>query len=127
MDQPRTKKILLIEDDKTLAEMYQNKLAHEGYQVVVSQNGGDGLEAAIRVQPDIILLDILLPQMDGMTVMKKLRQTPWGNKVPIIILTNLNPDDKILKGVVEDHPAYYLMKAAIDPSGIIEKIKEVLK
>lgn len=127
MDGTKKKKILLVEDDVILSEMYQDKLKLEGYEVSIAKTGGEGLVAALSTRPDLILLDILLPKMDGMTVMKKLRNDTWGKNVPIIILTNLNADGKILKGVVEDHPAYYLMKANSDPAGIVEKIREILK
>lgn len=121
------KKILLVEDDPTLSEMYQQKFQLEGFSIVSAHTGGEGLLVALQNKPDLILLDILLPGMDGMTVMQKLRDDPWGKNVPIIILTNLNADDNILKGVMQDHPAYYLMKSNSDPSGVVEKVRDVLK
>lgn len=121
------KKILLVEDDSTLSEMYQQKFQLDGFDIVTARSGGEGLLVALQNKPDLILLDILLPGMDGMTVMQKLRDDPWGKNVPIIILTNLNADDNILKGVVQGHPAYYLMKSNSDPSSVVEKVKEVLK
>jgi DNA-binding response OmpR family regulator len=127
MEVKNKKRILLVEDDKALAEMYHNKLLLEGFAVLLAQNGADGLVMALANKPDLVLLDIMLPEMDGMTVMKKLRIDPWGKTVPIIILTNLNADDEILKGVMEDRPAYYLMKSNADPSGVIQKVREVLK
>jgi DNA-binding response OmpR family regulator len=127
MDSDKKKKILLVEDDASLSEMYQSKLSIEGFDVVIARNGGEGLQVALSTKPDLILLDIMLPGLDGMTVMKRLRDDPWGKSVPIIILTNLNADDKILKGVMEGHPAYYLMKSTSDPASVSEKVKEVLK
>lgn len=127
MQDSTQKKILLVEDDKTLSEMYQNKLSLEGFNVIAALSGGEGFQLALQHKPDLILLDILLPGMDGMTIMKKLRENPWGRTVPIIILTNLNADDNIIKSVTEDHPAYYLLKSNSDPSGVVEKIREVLK
>lgn len=121
------KKILLVEDDPILSEMYQQKFQLDGFDIVTARSGGEGLLVALQNKPDLILLDILLPGMDGMTVMQKLRDDPWGKNVPIIILTNLNADDNILKGVVQGHPAYYLMKSNSDPSSVVEKVKEVLK
>jgi DNA-binding response OmpR family regulator len=121
------KKILLVEDDPILSEMYQQKFQLDGFDIVTARTGGEGLLVALQNKPDLILLDILLPGMDGMTVMQKLRDDPWGKNVPIIILTNLNADDNILKGVMQDHPAYYLMKSNADPSNVVEKVKEVLK
>ncbi len=127
MEETVRKKILLVEDDPTLSEMYQQKFQLEGFGIMAARTGGEGLQVALQNKPDLILLDILLPGMDGMTVMQRLRDDPWGKNVPIIILTNLNADDNILKGVMEDHPAYYLMKSTSDPSGVVEKVKEVLK
>ncbi|HVF69805.1 MAG TPA: response regulator [Xanthomonadales bacterium] len=127
METNQKKKILLVEDDTALSEMYQHKFTLEGYEIMAAHSGGEGFQMALAHKPDLILLDILLPVMDGMTVMKKLRVDPWGKNVPIIMLTNLNPDDNILKGVVEEHPAYYLMKSNSEPSDVVEKVKEVLK
>ncbi len=126
MEEAHKKKILLVEDDKTLSEMYQTKLTMEGFDIIAAYSGGDGFQMAILNKPDLILLDILLPGMDGMTVMKKLREDPWGKDVPVIMLTNLNADDNIIKGVVKDYPAYYLMKSDSDPATVVEKVKEVL-
>ncbi|HUQ85527.1 MAG TPA: response regulator [Candidatus Limnocylindrales bacterium] len=127
MDNQIKKKILLVEDDATLSEMYQKKFSVEGFNILAASTGGEGFQLALQTRPDLILLDILLPGMDGMTVLKKLRDDPWGKDVPIIMLTNLNADDNILKGVIESRPAYYLMKSNSDPSGVVEKVKELLK
>ena len=85
------------------------------------------LAHALKDRPDLILLDLIMPKMDGMTVMNKLRQDEWGKTVPIIILTNLNMDDKIMRGVSKDEPAYYLMKAEVKLEDIVAKVREVLK
>lgn len=127
MDQNLKKKILLVEDDIGLSEMYQKKLSLEGFDAIIARSGGEGLQLALSSKPDVILLDIMLPGLDGMTVMKRLREDPWGKDVPIIILTNLNADDKIIKDVMEGHPAYYLMKANVDPLKVIERVHEVLR
>lgn len=127
MDGKTKKKILLVEDDATLSEMYQQKFRLEGFDIVAAHTGGEGFQIALSDKPDLILLDIMLPGMDGMTVMKKLRDDPWGKDVPIIILTNLNADDNILKAVLEGHPAYYLMKSNSDPTTVVGKVRDVLK
>jgi len=121
-----TKILLLIEDDKVLSRMYEKLLSNHGYTIEVTDNGEDGLEAALRDRPALILLDIGLPKMDGMTLMHKLRQDQWGKTVPIIILTNYDTDDERLKGVVEDQPAFYLIKSNNPPETVVEKIKEIL-
>ncbi|HSX09004.1 MAG TPA: response regulator [Candidatus Saccharimonadales bacterium] len=121
------KKVLLIEDDSILSEMYQSKLEREGFDVATANDGEKGITIALQDHPEIILLDLLMPKMDGMTLMKKLREDPWGQKVPIIILTNLNINEKINTGIREDHPTYFFMKTEITPSDVVDRVKEVLK
>ena len=120
------KKVLLIEDDSILSEMYQSKLEKEGFDVITADNGEKGLTLALQTHPEMVLLDLLMPKMDGMALMKKLREDPWGKNVPIIILTNLNINDKISQGIREDHPTYSFMKTEITPSDVVDRIKEVL-
>lgn len=127
MDEKMKKRILLVEDDATLAEMYLKKFDVAGFDVLSAHDGEKGLAMALEEKPDIILLDLLMPIMDGMTTMKKLREDAWGKNVPIIILTNLNANDKIIQRITEDHPAYYLMKTNDTPSDVVMKIKDVLK
>ena len=121
-----TKKVLLIEDDLILSEMYQSKLDKEGFEVITANDGEKGLAIALQVHPEIVLLDLLMPKMDGMTLMKKLRENPWGKNVPIIILTNLNINEKISQGIREDHPTYFFMKTEITPKDVVDRVREVL-
>ncbi len=127
MDNARSKRILLIEDDAALAEIYEKKCVLEGFEVTIAQDGNEGLATALADKPDIILLDILMPKMDGLTLLKKLRDDPWGENVAVIILTNLNANDNIIQEVIENRPAYYLMKTSAAPGDVVDKIKEVLK
>lgn len=120
------KKILLVDDDPSLLAMYKNQFKIDGFDVSVARDGEEGLKVALNEQPDLILLDIAMPKMDGMTMMKKVRLDNWGKTVPIIMLTNLDTDDKILEGIVQDQPAYYLMKDKVTPEGVSEKVKEAL-
>ncbi|MDE2590306.1 MAG: response regulator [Patescibacteria group bacterium] len=120
------KTVLLVEDDSILSEMYQSKLNREGFEVITADNGENGLSLALQIHPEIILLDILMPKMDGMTLMKKLREDHWGQNVPIIILTNLNMNDKISQGISKDHPTYFFMKTEVTPSDVVDRVKEVL-
>src|SRR5258705_9948628 len=105
------KTILIVEDDQILLEMYRDKFQVSRYGVITGLNGEDGLAAALRHHPDLILLDLAMPKMDGMTVMKKLREDQWGNIVPVIILTNLNLDGRMLEEIIKNKPTYSLMKA----------------
>lgn len=120
------KKILIVEDDATLLNVLRDKFSLEGFNVIVAKNGEEGLTIALKEHPDIILLDIVMPKMDGVTMMKKLRQTnEWGKHVPIVLLTNLNADnDDIMKAITDYEPTYFLVKANWTINEIVEKIRD---
>ena len=122
------KKILIVEDERSLSQALVNKLTLEGFATLTAKNGEEGLKIALREHPDLILLDIVMPRMDGITMMKKLRQTDeWGKNVPVILLTNLSADDeKIMRAVTENEPAYYLVKSDYTISDVVEKVRERL-
>src|SRR3989344_4477097 len=82
------KTILIIEDDKSLLDLLSTKLQTSGFETISSENGRDGLTRAFDGKPDMIILDIILPHMDGITVLKHLRHDEWGKNVPVIVLTN---------------------------------------
>ena len=126
-DQKQKKVILIVEDDASYLIPLSKELQVRGYEILQAMNGTEGVKVALDNHPDLIVLDILMPAMDGMTTMNNLRRDIWGKTVPIIMLTNLNPDDKILKGVVQDEPAYYLIKSEISLDTIVEKIDSLLK
>ena len=120
-------KILLVDDEPILVSMYKVKLQNAGYDVVTASDGEMGLQTALREKPDLILLDIKMPKMDGIEVLRKLREDKWGKTVPIIILTNIDePDDKISKGVSSDHPVYYLVKSNTRPDKLLKKVDEII-
>jgi len=120
-------KILIVEDDALLLKMYSKMLADSSYEVKEAVNGKKGLEIALAEKPDLILLDIKMPVMNGMEMLKELRKDSWGKSVPVIILTNLEANDQITWDVSKTEPAYYLMKAGNRPDVVLEKIKEVLQ
>jgi len=122
------KKVLVVEDDPPVLRALVDKLTREGFDVLQGKNGEEGLAIALAERPDIILLDILMPVMDGSTMMKKLREeNEWGKKVPIILLTNLSTAEiKIVKAVVEADPAYYLVKTNWSMAAVMSKVKETL-
>lgn len=128
MENTKKYTILIVEDNLILLKTLTDNLIGEGFLPLQARDGEEGLAIALDRHPDLILLDILMPVMDGLTMMKKLRtKDAWGKKVPIILLTNLSPDEeKIMKSIVEDEPAYYLVKTDNKISDVIEKIKERL-
>ncbi len=121
------KKILIVEDEELMLKTLVERFNKEGYQVLAAPDGEIGLKMALDEQPDIILLDIVLPKVDGMTLMRRVRETNlWGKEVPIILLTNLNADDNITEAVTKEKPAYYLVKTDWTMDKIVEKVKERL-
>jgi len=119
-------KILLIEDDPFLLSMYTTKFELENFKVITAEDGKKGLKLAIEEAPDIILLDILLPKMNGFEVLKELKSNDDVNNIPVILLTNLSQKDEVAQGLslgADD----YLIKAHFMPSEVVEKIKKYIK
>lgn len=121
-------KVLIVEDEEIICKTYADELSDSGFNVLVAGNGKEGLELALHEKPDIILLDILMPVMDGLSMMDQLRKDEtYGKKVPIILLTNLSAgEEKIMQSIIKNEPAYYLIKSDWTLSQVIEKIKERL-
>lgn len=106
-----TKKILLIvEDDVVLSKNLASFFTDSGFTVLQAEDGVKGLEVAVTEKPDVILLDILMPNMSGLTVLKKLREEHPGLKMPVILLTNLDANDDVLKALTNNQPTYYMIK-----------------
>ncbi len=121
------KKILVVEDELAYLKLLNSQLTEKGYQVIEAINGKIGLEKAQKENPDLILLDIRMPVMDGMAMLELLRKEEAGKKTKVIILTNLEADDKILGEVIKDQPTYYFVKSNIQFDELLDKIKELLE
>lgn len=87
---PNKKKLLIVEDDGLLIQALQKTFEKEGYTVLIAKNGQEGLKTAIKNHPDLILLDIIMPVMDGITALKELRKDAWGKKAKVVMLTNID-------------------------------------
>ncbi len=125
----KNKKIILItEDEKSLRNALHVKLISEGFDVIEARDGEEGLEKSLKEHPDLILLDLVMPKMDGMTMLKKLRTgEEWGKLVPVIILTNLSSADEVRnKDITELEPTYYFLKTDKKIEEIVEAIKDKL-
>ena len=118
-------KVLLIEDEKEVAELYRLKLSLDGYTVITAENGEEGLEKAFSEKPELIFLDIKMPKMDGFEALKKLRSSEKTKNVPILILSNFDEQDLIEKGMTLGANEY-LIKSQFTPEGISKKIKDWL-
>lgn len=118
-------KILLVEDDPFLLNMYATKFEIENFQVVVAEDGDKGYKSAVKESPDIILLDVMLPKMNGLEVLEKIKGNEAIKNIPVILLTNLSQKDEIDRamnlGAID-----YLIKAHFMPSEVVNKIKKVL-
>jgi DNA-binding response OmpR family regulator len=122
------KRVLIAEDEPAMLNALTDKFEREGSLVMRAENGGVAITLANTERPDIILLDILMPVVDGMEVLKNIRNgSDWGRKVPIIILTNLPADDKIMNGIVEDEASYYLIKSDWKLYEVVEKVRNCLQ
>ncbi len=125
MNPNKGKKILVIEDEATLQKALNEVLSEEGYNVVSSLDGLRGLELAKEEIPDLILLDIILPKMDGFEVLKRIKEDDKISKIPVIILTNLSDLNDIQKAL-DLGATTYLVKADFHIEDVLKKIKKVL-
>lgn len=124
----KQKKILVVEDEKNLREAISDVLRAENFITLEAKNGKEGIKIALKERPDLILLDLLMPEMDGMTAFEKIRKDTWWAKVPVIILTNLNPTaEKLVQDVILNEPLFYLIKSDWKLHDIVDKIEETLK
>jgi DNA-binding response OmpR family regulator len=119
--------ILIIEDNHSLLRALVDKFTMENFNVIYATNGEDGLKIAIKNEPDVILLDILMPKMDGMAMLGKLRQAnQWGKKVPVVLLTNVEPNNDMTIQVSKYTPAFYLVKSDLKLEEVVEKVNKAL-
>ncbi len=128
-EQSKKYTLLIVEDEMSARRVLADKFTRDGFVVHESANGEAGLATALREHPDMILLDIVMPRMDGMTMLKKLRETDeWGKHVPVIILTNLtSADDGRTRDITELEPAYYLVKTDWKLEDLVAKVRERLE
>ncbi len=117
------KKILIAEDDRSLLSALQETFTNEGFSVVTALDGEEGLTMAEKEKPDLLLLDIRMPKMDGITLARKLKEA--GTKAPIIFLTNLD-DLKHISDAIEVSQADYLIKSDWKLEDVVKKVKERL-
>tara|TARA_Y100000310_G_C20617822_1_gene781601 strand:- start:640 stop:1005 length:366 start_codon:yes stop_codon:yes gene_type:complete len=119
-------KILIVEDDKFLRELIIQKVGGEGYEVAAALDGEQGLKVAQEEKPDAILLDLILPTMDGFEMLEKLKKQEETKDIPVIILSNLGQKEDVDKAT-QLGAADYMVKAHFTPAEVIEKIKSVVK
>ncbi len=118
-------KIAIIEDDQAISQMYRFKFEAEGYQVETAENGRLGLELVEHMNPDMILLDLMMPEMTGDEMLEKLRAQPWGTKVKVIVLTNVG-EQEIPPKVKELGVIGVILKADMTPRQVADVVKKHL-
>ena len=117
--------ILLVEDEKEVSEIYSLALEQGHFRVLTARDGQTGLKLANSHKPDLILLDIILPKMDGFEMLTKLKGDRKTKGIPVVMLTNLGDAEDISRGK-ELGALAYLVKASYGPSQVVKKVKEVL-
>ncbi len=118
-------KIAIIEDDQAISQMYRMKFEAEGFEVETAENGKLGLELADKMRPDVILLDLMMPEMTGDEMLVKLRATPWGKDIKVIILTNMG-EQEAPTIVKELSVRRFIVKAEMTPRQVAEMVKTEL-
>ncbi len=115
-------KLLIVEDDQALSSLLADKFRADGFEVVLATDGQEGLKQAINWRPDVILLDIVMPKMDGMTMLHKLREHEDGKKAQVILLTNLSDTEKVYdamsNGVFD-----YLVKSNWEIDDLVKEVR----
>ena len=118
-------KILIVEDDPLMSRMYQKIFTFEGYQVEMAANGQEGLDKARTAKPTLILLDIMMPKMNGLEALEKLKADPATKSIPVVVLTNLagqqDAENALAKGAVK-----YIIKSEYEPKQVADMVKEIL-
>ncbi len=119
-------RILIVEDDLRIAKIYQEFFRRENFEVEVANSGEAGLEKAKASSPSLILLDMLMPKMNGLEVLDKLKENPETKAIPVVMLTNysggLDPSPALKKGAIK-----IIVKSDYDPKEVVNMIKEILE
>lgn len=119
------KKILIVEDEEAILEILETKFKLEKFETLRAKDGQEGLKIALQEKPDLILLDIIMPKMDGLTVLEKLKADEVGKNIPVIILTNLSDDQKV-EEAVSAGKYEYLIKSDWKIEDVVKEVKNKL-
>ena len=122
---PNAPKILIVEDDSFLLKMYSKKFELEGFEVQTAADGSEGLEKMKSFQPDLVLMDIMMPKMSGLEAMDKAKADPTTKNIPVLVLTNLSTTDDA-EAAVKKGAVGFLVKSDVTPSQVLAKAKEIL-
>ena len=118
-------KVCIVEDEIMIQQMYKDKFQQEGFLVITASDGKEGFRLIKNEEPDIILADIMMPNQDGIGLMKELKKEPSLSKIPVIVLTNLDNSETAEK-TADFNVDFYLVKSQHSPSDVVNIVKEVL-
>ena len=118
-------KILIVEDDPLIMRLYQKIFTFEGFEVILATNGEEGLEKARSAKPTVILLDIMMPKMNGLDLLIKLKVDPQTQKIPVVMLTNLAGTQDAEKALSEG-AIKYIIKSEFAPKQVVNMVKEII-
>lgn len=124
---PNQKIVLLADDDPLVIRMYQNKLQNDGYKVEIARDGEEVLVHVMKQKPDLILLDVMMPKMNGVETLKELKKEPKTQDIPVIILTNLGDKKEDVEGATRLGALDYLVKSNITLKGLSKRVKQVME
>ncbi len=118
--------ILIVEDEKSYRTIFSKRLIEEGYDVLEAENGEEGLKVALEKKPDLILLDLEMPVMDGIDMLGKLREDAWGKDAEVVILTNISDNEKLAEAI-KHHTFVYLVKTDMTIDELVAKVKQTIE
>lgn len=118
-------KIAIIEDDPVISQMYRMKFEADGFEVQLANNGERGVAMVEQFGPDLILMDLQMPEMNGAEALAKIRKHDWGKTTPVIILTNLG-EEEAPKDIRSLGIHSYIVKAELTPRQVVQRVKEAL-
>ena len=118
-----THKLAIIEDDPAISQMYRMKFETEGYKVETAENGKIGLDMIEKMKPDMVLLDLMMPEMNGDEMLEIMRATEWGKDVPVIVLTNMG-EQEIPEKIEKLGINALILKAEMTPKQVEELVKK---
>ena len=118
-------KILIVEDEPFLLDMYKMKFKQGGFEVIVATDGEEAIRIGRRENPDIILLDIMMPKIDGFEVLENLKKNPLTKSIPVLIFSNFSQKEQKEKGIALG-AADYFVKTNYTPAQVLEKVKNIL-